>query len=537
MNADLVLEDTPDGLQVFYGGRRLYGRSPRGDAVRRIRSRTIQTHSLVLWPSPLLWYGWRELLDQLDRNDAVIAVEADPLLRDLAQEHFPVEAAQRILLVDADPAHVLRAHRSLGQRRFRRVVDITTTGSALQHRKHYRALLELLEREIRVFWQNRLTLAAFGRLWLRNLIDNIPELATGVGMNLPNGPGIVCGAGPSLERAIPLLKQHRSAATVIAVDTALPVLDAHGIRPDLVVALEGQLANLYDVLPVRRRDYCLAADISSNPTTARVHTARAWTLTSFAPVTLLDRVATLPGVELTLPPLGSVGVSAVDIALRVGLSPLFCTGLDFAVAPGVTHARGAPAYREELIRSSRLRPVRDRGLGARLVEIAGPSGPVSTTYVLKGYADELGHIVRARNDVFAVEPFGPDFGGRRISAEDTAAGFSAVRGPERAKVICSRPTETEQRRRAAVLADFVREEISRLHELDTRGSDGVRLPASCDYLACEIPDRIETLGDAVRVTGLDESAQARLLIARDHYLSRWGGALRRLERSTTPRRT
>ena len=333
MNADLVLEDTPDGLQVFYGGRRLYGRSPRGDAVRRIRSRTIQTHSLVLWPSPLLWYGWRELLANSIGTIAVIAVEADPLLRDLAQEHFPVEAAQRILLVDA----ILRMcceltaawgnGGSVGLSTSRPPDRRCSTASTTEH------CWSSLEREIRVFWQNRLTLAAFGRLWLRNLIDNIPELATGVGMNLPNGPGIVCGAGPSLERAIPLLKQHRSAATVIAVDTALPVLDAHGIRPDLVVALEGQLANLYDVLPVRRRDYCLAADISSNPTTARVHTARAWTLTSFAPVTLLDRVATLPGVELTLPPLGSVGVSAVDIALRVGLSPLFCTGLDFAVHP------------------------------------------------------------------------------------------------------------------------------------------------------------------------------------------------------------
>ena len=250
----------------------------------------------------------------------------------------------------------------------------------------------------------------------------------------------------------------------------------------------------------------------------------------------------LPGVQLALPPLGSVGVSAVEIALRSGVSPLFCTGLDFAVLPGKTHARGAPAYREELLTSNRLRPVRDRALGAKLIEARGSGGTVSTTYVLRGYAAELASTIGERPGVAAVEPFGLSYGASEVSAQEArswieqAAAGGHVRSSSAAA--SDEPNDEEVAGRQRAIREFILGEIERLEALDlSNDSDEASLPTDCDYLACEIPDRIETLGDALRLGEIDDSARVRLRIARDYYRTRWRGALNRLDRRATPRRS
>jgi hypothetical protein len=524
VDPELRLEQTPHGLQVYYRGRRLYGPRPEVDAGRRAGARDIPPQTLVLWPSPLLWHGWREIETRLTGSSEVFAVEADPFLFELARRSRPEAMDDRFHLLPQDASRLLGTLHDRGEHRFRRVVQITTAGSALDHRAVYRRLHELADREIRVFWQNRLTLSAMGRLWTRNIIENVPELLYGEPATLMEGPAVVCGAGPSLERGLPAVTRYRERFALIAVDTALPILSAAGITPDVVVALEGQLANAYDFLPVAAKEYLLVADLSSDPTTARLHRRRTWTITSFAPFTLIDRVAALPGVAATMPPLGSVGVAAVRYALDRGVSPLVCTGLDFAVQPGKTHARGAPSYLTAFARSDRLRPVRDAALGARLVSLPGASGHVSTTLVLRGYADELASITAGRDDLFAVEPIGLSFGAKPIAAE--ALGSVLDRTGQRVSAPATRQRSPEERQRS-VLVDFVRGEMDRLRSADFR-EPGASLPDELDYLATEIPDCIRGLGGGLVLGPLDASSRARLRGIVDYYLERWKNSLDRL---------
>lgn len=51
-------------------------------------------------------------------------------------------------------------------------------------------------------------------------------------------PLIVCGAGPSLEKAIPLLKAHPNKAVILAVGSAITALTNQGITPHLAMALD-----------------------------------------------------------------------------------------------------------------------------------------------------------------------------------------------------------------------------------------------------------------------------------------------------------
>jgi hypothetical protein len=57
-----------------------------------------------------------------------------------------------------------------------------------------------------------------------------------------------------------------------------------------------------------------------------------------------------------VPPLGSVGVTALYLASRLTEKSVFFTGLDFAYQPGKPHCRGAPSHTELLLRTTRLFP-------------------------------------------------------------------------------------------------------------------------------------------------------------------------------------
>ncbi|MCF7929545.1 MAG: hypothetical protein K9L68_12285, partial [Spirochaetales bacterium] len=234
--------------------------------------------------------------------------------------------------------------------------------------------------------------------------------------------------------------------TVMAVDTALPVLAAHGLCPDVVVAVEAQAANAGDFIGCRPcgsgageqgdpggaggavgnprgtaaagpdrslggqgsddpgdprgtaaagccEGYRLLADCSSYPPVIRAHRSADFFLSDFLQNNLTDRLDQAGLLPRHLPPLGSVGVSAVYIAL-LHRAPVLMAGLDFGYLPGKTHAAGSPAHRLYLSRTGRL-----RGPGRNLWELGVDSEfisgkfPYRTTRVLRSYRDSLAELV------------------------------------------------------------------------------------------------------------------------------------------------
>ncbi len=88
------------------------------------------------------------------------------------------------------------------------------------------------------------TLDAFGNLFLENYTKNLADYA----MASPNTPlkGVgagrpifVCGSGPSLTQALPLLKD-RPEAIILAADSALRLLVTHKIFPHMITSVDPQ---------------------------------------------------------------------------------------------------------------------------------------------------------------------------------------------------------------------------------------------------------------------------------------------------------
>lgn len=81
------------------------------------------------------------------------------------------------------------------------------------------------------------------RLWIDNVIDNLPERtrlasATALEGRFAGVPGIVVSAGPSLAGNIHILRELQDRAVIVSTNTAYRALERAGVTPDLVIGLE-----------------------------------------------------------------------------------------------------------------------------------------------------------------------------------------------------------------------------------------------------------------------------------------------------------
>jgi hypothetical protein len=527
--APLVLE-TPGGLSVSYKGRLLYsGREP-AKIPRQVAAACDRGPArLLLVPSPLLWYGLSELLAAMGEGSAVLCVEADRSLAKLARERMPEEIAvdSRVAFIDgASFEEAAEAADRLGS--FRTCALVRLSGGESLNADLYRGLSAALVSRFESDWRNRAALMALGGRWARNIFDNLAGLEAIAPAELPSFPGavVVCGAGPSLEGALPFIARQASCGTlrVIACDTALGSLLASGIKPDLVVCLEAQAYNLGDFTCLGNREIRLAADLSSHP--AGFRAVRGPKHVSFVRITassFLDRVEDALRASgapfLEMPPLGSVGVHAVRLASETSVGPIFATGLDFCFEPGKTHARGCPsllAAERDLGRLRRWPSQFAVSFRDRNIDMAASAEPDSharllSDPVLLSYAELLaqGSAVGRPDkrgsgsgvELYDIRGRGPAIGMRRITlseAESLVEGLGSG-GPFRANA-GEAPYDAgrdQERRCGAAIAAFLDGEAARLSELRSTLRGGIavsrgelaKLVSEVDYLYWSFPDR------------------------------------------------
>ncbi|MDR1617991.1 MAG: DUF115 domain-containing protein, partial [Treponema sp.] len=364
------------GFSVSCGGKILLSLiDPVGQAERLAESLRISDRTLYFCPSPLYGYGLRPLLEKMGAaaSSALLCVELDEKLFDLSLHHidrYILDHPQFRLTGTGSPAGLCSLVRSAwGARTFRRVEVLRFSAGWRLFPERYKELAAALNREIALDWGNAMTLVRLGRRYIRNALRNlslIPGAAAVSDLSFGSAPVLALGAGPSLDGLLRGLAEHfgplladrdRRPFRILCVDTCLASLAARNIRPDLVVALESQHWNLRDFIGAGDRETPLAMDLSALPATAgtlgKVHLFYTpWTeLRIFG---RLEASGLLPGRFL---PLGSVGLSAVSIALRLSRGPVITAGIDFSFTLDSYHARAAAGHGEKLERQNRFRGI------------------------------------------------------------------------------------------------------------------------------------------------------------------------------------
>lgn len=507
-----VVVETPGGLSVSYRGRLLYSSRDPARLPRRLAEACDPGPArLHIVASPLLWYGVDELLARMGEGSRLLCVEADPALAELSLRRAPaglLERPELAFIATDSPEALVEAARRLG--RFRASGLVALSGGEALHDQLYRRMASLAAADIEASWRNRAALLGMGRLWARNIFENAAALPGVAPAPLPclAGPVAVCGAGPSLEEALPLLARNRGRLGIVACDTALGSLLASGIEPDLVVCLEAQAHNLPDFTCLGDRPIRLVADLSSHPATFRaVRGPKHLTATRIADSPFLARASAFaasafPGC-LPMPPLGSVGVHALALARSLGPGPVLALGLDFSFEAGKTHARGSPSLLAEERRLSRITrwpsqyavAFRQRTKPAPCPAL-GDGRPLLSDPILLSYASILAEVASSPGPlVLDARGRGPSIGARRIGL-DGVEGLIAA-SPVAGAVSPAPPARVADA--AAVRAaarGFLAGEAARLDALydimkgrpGARAGEGGRLVAECDYLYWHFAD-------------------------------------------------
>ncbi|MDR1148242.1 MAG: DUF115 domain-containing protein [Spirochaetaceae bacterium] len=490
------------GFYVFYRGKTLLSRiDPVKQAERAVKAvLPLAGRTLYMLPSPLLGYGLPLIIENLPADSALLCIEADAALAALSQEYVNAlktscPNGMRFIQTKNPAAAAAFVRKVWGQRRFRRVETLRLTGGWQLNAEVYEAETDMLRRVIATEWSNAMTLSKLGRLYIRNAIRNLSLLAACPGaekLYLGRRPMFVLGAGPSLDDFLDNVERNPppESCAIICADTALRPLKEREIKPDLVVALEAQHWNLRDFNGMGAWHVPVAMDMSALPAVNGVLGGESYLFwTRWTELSIFERLSALKILPVELPPLGSVGLSALSLALMLGTGPIFTAGIDFSFTIDKYHCRGSPSHGEALIRHTRFGGLYPSAAAFRAQDL---TGALKSDPAMKNYRDLFEAEFAGSGRVFAIAGRGLPLGVETLSYE---AALSAIRraphmsnAPLPAAGLVVRPPDT------ALIRSFIESELEMLHELLSilKGETGAArldfLLDAASYLWAHFPD-------------------------------------------------
>ena len=504
---------------VYRGKTLLSGIDPAGRADRTADAIPLADRTLYFCPSPLYGYGLGRLLQRLAAeapNSAVLCVEADAELYDLALKNRApsLSADPKLRITDTCEAAALSAlvRRSWGARVFRRLEMIRLSGGWQLFPDLYASLADALRREIAVDWGNALTLTKLGRRYIRNALRNlalIPRCPSIAGLSFGGDPVLVLGAGPSLDPLLDglaarfgetLQNPQARPFKIICVDTCLPALRERNIRPDLAVILESQHWNLRDFIGSRGREIPAAMDLSALPASGRVLAGGVRLfVTVWTGLRIFGRLRAAGLLPASLPPLGSVGLCAVELARRLSRGTILSGGIDFSFTLDSYHARSTPGHEDKLRRQNRFQSLLNAAaaFGPAAVTAVSKSGrAVQSDPAMRGYRDLFEREFAADPRLFDLAGGGLPLGITTLSPEtawemlaETGAGETGRETPGHPGAAADQAALTE---RVRLFLGEEKERITLVRAILTGGAeDPGKLSAlidECDYLWAHFPD-------------------------------------------------
>ena len=419
------------GLSSFtveYGGRLLYSKYAPDRSVLSLVERTkILPGTLVLVNSPVLFYGLPELLKILPEDCRVLALEADPVLFDFSydaylkcRESHPEIDFSRVdfLCPTSDLQKIDSLIRAMSESgRVRRCMSLDFSAGAKLQEQVYRLVENAATEIIGTFWKNRITLVKMGRLFSKNIFRNLRNMGSGLLLDelrkSVSRPILVCGAGESLDATFSDANKDFLDAVmarkffVLAVDAALTTLLDREIPVDAAVGVEPQFAIQKAYIGAAGCGIPFFADLCSRPEIPEIMGGRTiWYASEFCTAGFLERLRESKIVPSFLPPMGSVGLVAVYIALllRTDFSvPVFVTGLDFSYSAGLTHASGCPASKAQHFLSGRKNPAGNYGAAfsdSSIKFIGKSEKEMFTSPSMKNYALVFGNFFSSVENLF-----------------------------------------------------------------------------------------------------------------------------------------
>ncbi len=201
----------------------------------------------------------------------------------------------------------------------------------------------------------------FSTVLVKNLLANAVYLCNGykttqlVESVPPDVPGIIVAAGPSLNKNIGELKNAVGKSFMIAVDTAVKPLLREGIRPDMIMMIDGKKPlKLFEAEGIH--DIPIVSSLDAATEVLAYHRGMKFFFHQgyeFAEK-ILGRSTALSG---SVPSGGSVATSAFSLMIKLGLTRIILVGQDLAYTNNRSHADGTFRETMDEINTSRMQMV------------------------------------------------------------------------------------------------------------------------------------------------------------------------------------
>ena len=204
----------------------------------------------------------------------------------------------------------------------------------------------IIERNIQKNKINEATLKKFGKLWCRNSVNNIKQLANCSFIfslkNKTEFPFLIIGAGPSLQKIIPVLNELKKRMIVVCVETALHTLLENHIEPDFIILLDPQYWAYKHISGLSSPSSVLITEVSAYPSVFRFNCQQILLCGSQFPIGQYfeKKLNIQPG---DLGTGGSVASSAWNFAKYCGAKEIYVAGLDLSFPGKQTHIKGSSA--------------------------------------------------------------------------------------------------------------------------------------------------------------------------------------------------
>lgn len=415
---DPLLVETGKGLSISYKNKSLYSKyNPQNSNNKYLENIKLQDKTIYIIPSPLLGYGLSIVKERLPSSSIILQIEIDPLLHKISKN-------QKCIYLTTKGFDFIQVLQSIDFSQFKKCDLIRLNGGYDLYRDKYNRLLKILLNYQHNYWKNRYTSTKMGQLWIKNCLKNIDTLHNSYPFEelKSDKPIVVVGAGESLESTLGLLKENRESVFILSVDTALQSLLEVDIKPDAVLALEAQYYNLPDFYGAKNLNIDLIYDLSSYPGVLKnLMGKRFLVATKFSNSALLNRVVDEKLVNKLLPPLGSVGITAIYLAMEITKNSIFLTGLDFAYKLGKTHSRGTPYHLTSLINSTKTNPGDNFGqcLKRPLTRRVNKIGEVvESDNILYEYSLHAKELLEGLDNIYDLTTTGMDIGVTRVNNQE-----------------------------------------------------------------------------------------------------------------------
>lgn len=154
---------------------------------------------------------------------------------------------ERIVFIVAKEAYVVRMLISeyINQNKIKRVCAAEMSIYRKLNNDYIEELYEEIHKGLSMLLSNIATEIAFAQMWLNNVVRNFEFVMSTPNVSImkdkfKNIPVVIVSAGPSLDKNIHYLKTIYNRALIIAVGSAVNIVEKNGITPHIIMGLDGQ---------------------------------------------------------------------------------------------------------------------------------------------------------------------------------------------------------------------------------------------------------------------------------------------------------